>query len=105
MWRAIYAHLFGGNAQVESVPDGHALQRRGIDRWVTDPVTGWPIAVEEKLRTTDYGDVALEYLSNSTTGAPGWIAKEDQGTDVLLYGFPSRVLVLPWEPLRQAWIA
>jgi hypothetical protein len=49
--------------------------------------------------------VALEYLSNSKTGSPGWVAKEGQWTDVLLYGFPSRVLVLPWGQLRQAWIA
>jgi hypothetical protein len=104
LWAAIYARVFGENAHVETVPDGHPLQWRGVDRWVTDPATDWPTAVEEKLRSSDYGDVALEYLSNSKTGAPGWIAKEDQWTDVLLYALPTRVLILPWQPLREAWV-
>lgn len=41
--------------------------------------------IRRYIRISDYGDVALEYLGNSKTGAPGWIAKH-QWTDVLLYG-------------------
>lgn len=38
-WLSIYAQVFGEDARVDCVPDGDPLQRRGIDRWVTDPVT------------------------------------------------------------------
>lgn len=79
------------------------LQKSGVDRIVTLK-NGCMLYIDEKLREKDYGDVLLEYISNDTTGAPGWIEK-DQKTNVIAYGVrPTKtVMYFTFSWLRHAW--
>ena len=78
-------------------------QRRGVDR-VIQLSNGHTLYVDEKKRAKDYSDILLEYVSVSTTGAPGWMEK-DLAIDYLAYAFmPSkRVYLFPWLMLQRAW--
>jgi hypothetical protein len=85
-------------------PGDTQSQRLGIDRLILLS-SGRVLAIDEKKREQDYNDILLEYLSNDSTGAPGWIEKELQ-IDYLAYAFmPSkRVYLFPWDMLRRAWL-
>lgn len=103
-WDAVYRKAFPNLvATVYQSHDGPA-QRSGIDRHVVLS-NGSVLRIDEKKRERDYGDILLEYLSNSTTGAPGWIEK-DLLIDYLAYAFmPTRTVYLfPWLMLRRAWL-
>lgn len=100
----LYPLLFGTPASYTS-ERGERLQSLGVDYWVTSPFyPGSRIAVEEKFRRSrwdgsDWSDVLLEYRCGEREG---WINKPSS-TDILLYCFPGRCLVLPWPALSQAW--
>ncbi|MBU1692898.1 MAG: hypothetical protein KKC51_02930 [Verrucomicrobia bacterium] len=63
------------------------------------------VFVDVKLRTYSYEDIGLEYISNSKTGAPGWIEKSLL-TDYLAYAFaPTKTLYMfPFLQLQKAWL-
>lgn len=52
------------------------------------------VAVEEKVRARDYGDVLLELVSNDRTRTPGWSVK----------GAASRLLLYAFADTRRAWV-
>jgi hypothetical protein len=81
----------------------NAAQRSGTDRVIVLSSTE-SLRIEEKIREGYWRDVLLEYLSNSRTNAPGWIAK-DNSSHYLMYALPDvgRYWMLPWETLRKTW--
>lgn len=104
-WAEVYSRAFPG--YVGSIQNGrnNAAQRTGIDR-VVFLSSGRTILVDEKKRTTDFGDFALEWKHVHTDGheEPGWIQK-DLAIDFLAYAFmPSRrCFLLPWDGLKRVW--
>lgn len=103
-WDAVYRKAFPdmvGNILCNM--DG-AGQRSGIDRLVYLS-SGRDIRIDEKKRREVYNDILLEYLSNDTTGALGWMEKPLQ-IDYIAYAFmPLRkVYLFPWDMLRRAWL-
>jgi hypothetical protein len=75
LWEAFYRKAFPGLVGTLKSGRGVAAQYAGIDRWLCMS-NGKTLTVDEKKRSKDYDDVALEYLSNDRTGAPGWIEKD-----------------------------
>jgi hypothetical protein len=63
------------------------------------------IKIDEKIRGRDFGDIALEHVSNDRTSSPGWMEK-DLGIDYLNYAIVplKRAYLLPWQQLKQVWI-
>ena len=103
-WDSVYRQAFPTMLWHQPTPPGNVAQRLGIDRSIM--LSGGKILqIDEKKRTRDYPDVALEYISNSAKNSAGWIEK-DLPLDYLAYAYmPSRrVLLFPWVALRTAWI-
>jgi len=102
-WDAVYHKAFPTLVNHMLCSGDTQSQRLGIDRLIVLS-SGKVLAIDEKKRSRDYPDILLEYLSNDTTGAPGWIEKDLQ-IDYLAYAFmPSqRVYLYPWEMLKRAW--
>ena len=74
IWEEIYRKSFPDFlAMVDHRQDGEH-QRAGIDRSVILE-NSKQILIDEKIRWKPYPDIAVEYLSNDRTGAPGWACK------------------------------
>ena len=103
-WDAIYKKSFPNMVNHMLADADTQSQRMGIDRVIL-LANGKTIFVDEKKRTKIYDDILLEYISVSTTNAPGWIEK-DLAIDYLAYAFmPNKtVYMFPWNLLRRAWL-
>jgi len=102
-WREIYKAAFPTmSAMVDHRQDGQH-QRAGIDRTVV-LANGKSITIDEKARRDDYGDIALEYISNNNTGSPGWVEKHLL-CDYIAYAIlpTGRAYLLPVIQLQSAW--
>lgn len=104
-WGRVYAKAFPGFASMVSVRSDGWAQRGGIDRVITLK-SGRTVTVDEKVRSRSYGDIILERWSNRERRTEGWIQK-DLACDFIAYAFvpDERCYVLPFLPLRAAWIA
>ena len=102
-WEAVYRKAFPNMVGHMLCSGSNDNQRRGVDR-VIQLANGHTLYVDEKKRAKDYPDILLEYVSVSTTSAPGWMEK-DLAIDYLAYAFmPSkRVYLFPWLMLQRAW--
>lgn len=104
-WRDVYAKAFPDMVNCMPCPGDTLSQRMGVDRviWLGN---NKHLSIDEKKRSKTFKDIALEYLSNDRTGAPGWIEKS-LAIDYMAYAFmDSRTCYLfPWRPLQQAWWA
>lgn len=102
-WDAVYKKAFPNLSHTRLCHDLDA-QRQGIDRLLY-LANGKTLAVDEKKRRRSYNDVLLEYLSNSRTGAPGWMEK-DLAIDWLAYAFMDarRVYLFSWPMLKRTWL-
>jgi hypothetical protein len=102
-WEIVYRKAFKDFHSMMSVDQDGWAQRGGIDRVIT-LVSGKTLTVDEKVRRKDYGDILLEYVSNSKTGAKGWVEKS-QGCDYLAYAFEEsqRCYLFPFQELQRAW--
>ena len=105
MWEKFYRTAFPDMDFMTKQTSALPAQRLGIDRWISLS-SGKLLAVDEKKRRTEYNDIALEYLSNDRTNAPGWIEKETLQIDYLAYAFmqSKRCFLFPWQGLRRAWL-
>lgn len=103
-WGEVYRRAFPDMMHSYLNARDNGAQRCGIDRIILLRSTR-AVKIDEKVRREDYGDIALEYLSNDRTGVPGWMEK-DLLIDYLAYGvLPRRTAYLfPWEMLRRAWV-
>lgn len=74
-WSEVFERAFGAPvAEMRLFDSDYERQVAGIDREVvfTD---GRRITVDDKVRSSDYGDILLERISNTQTGSLGWAAK------------------------------
>lgn len=103
-WDAVYRkyfynmtnHMVGKKEYCKS-------QIYGVDR-VIYLENGKTITIDEKVRTEIYDDIVLEFISNDSTGTPGWMEK-DLAIDYLAYAFlPNQTVYLfDWLALKRAW--
>lgn len=102
-WLRVYRKAFPHMQQQVLVTGDCQAQRLGIDR-VIILQSGRKLQIDEKKRTQVWDDIALEFLSNSKTGARGWIEKDLQ-IDYMAYAFmPTHTVHLfPWDMLKRAW--
>lgn len=102
-WDAVYRKAFPNMINHMMCPGDTKSQRMGIDR-VLFLANGMTIAIDEKKRKKDYGDIALEFISVDTKGSPGWMEK-DLAIDYLAYAImPTKHCYLfPWQTLRRVW--
>ena len=102
-WKQVYKKAFPDMACMADVRKDGWAQRGGIDRIIitTSGQTWW---IDEKVRRQAYKDILLEFISNDTTGSPGWIEK-DLACHFIAYAFePLRHCYLfPIQPLQRAW--
>lgn len=103
-WPVVYGKAFPGFKSMVSVRQDGWAQRGGIDRVITLS-SGKTVTVDEKVRSKDWGDIALERWSDRGRKVPGWIQK-DLACDFISYAFvPSkRCFLFPFLTLRRAWI-
>lgn len=103
-WDKVYRKAFPSLVNHMPCPGDFATQRDGIDRLILLN-NGRVLRIDEKKRREVYQDILLEYVSNDTTKAPGWMEK-NLVIDYLAYAFmPTRkVYLLDWLTLRRAWV-
>ena len=103
-WNEVYSKAFPNITNLmRGKKEKCNSQNNGVDR-IIYLENGKIITIEEKVRTETYNDIALEYISNDTTGSPGWIEK-DLSIDYLSYAFlPTKTVYLfDWRMLKRAW--
>ncbi len=103
IWEEIYRKSFPDFlAMVDHRQDGEH-QRAGIDRSVILE-NSKQILIDEKIRWKPYPDIAVEYLSNDRTGAPGWACKPLRA-DYIAYAIAplGMCYLLPVIQLQEAW--
>ena len=102
-WEAVYREAFPNFRDMIAHPVDMDLQRKGIDRTVR-LTNGLLLRIDEKKRREERLDVLIEYLSNSVTGAPGWIEK-NLSIDYLAYAFMAtrKCYLFCWPQLQRAW--
>lgn len=109
-----YKGYFQNMVEQELVTDID-IQKSGIDRFIT-LANGKIVSIDEKIRRRAYNespDVLIEYVSNNTTGAKGWIEK-DSAVDYIAYIWlndrkgvllPFFLLQRAWETNKEEWLA
>lgn len=104
-WDQVYRKAFPSLVNHMPCPGDFETQRAGIDRLILLN-NGRILRIDEKKRREVYQDILLEFVSNDTTKAPGWVEK-NLAIDYLAYAFmPTRkVYLLDWLTLRRAWVA
>lgn len=105
IWERVYKNAFHNFGTMYSVKDDGWAQRGGIDRMVT-LTSGRTLAIDEKCRFKDYGDILVEVYSNEAKKIAGWACK-DLACDFIAYGvFPQsgnkRCYLIPFIPFRKA---
>lgn len=102
---AVYQHVFYNFDFCKRSQSGDTpAQKTGADVIVyltSDRV----VRIDEKFRyREDFSDIALEYISSTNRGTPGWMEK-DLGIDYLNYAFVTikRAYLFPWQQLKIVW--
>jgi hypothetical protein len=105
IWFEVYTKAFPSLESIACVRQDGWAQRGGIDR-VLVLGSGKTLAVDEKVRFKDYGDILLEVFSDYDRRTPGWVGK-DLACDYIAYAvIPLKVCyLLPFQTLRRAWQA
>jgi len=100
-WGEVYKKAFPSLIAFHDMRHDGWWQRGGIDRLLILP--GRTVAVDEKVRTRDYGDILLEYWSVYEQKKPGWAVK-DQACDFIAYAIQptKRCYLLPFHTMRLA---
>jgi hypothetical protein len=103
---AAYRVKFGAEIEISARNnDPNLANRLGCDVCVWDKATNKHYFIDEKVRTKDYSDILLEYVSNDRTRAPGWIISGGQN-DYVAFLFPAgRVFIYEMAALRSVWRA
>lgn len=103
-WSSVYEKAFPGYLSAVSVRNDGWAQRGGIDRVVTLK-SGKTVTIDEKVRSTSYGDIALEQWSDMDRRIPGWMQK-DLACDFIAYAFipDEKCYLFPFSILRRAWL-
>lgn len=109
VWEEVYRAAFPNMVAFINHRDDGQHQRNGIDRsvilnnakqiWIDEKVRG-----RNKKTGKVYTDIALEYLSDSERGVPGWVCKPLL-CDYIAYAIApiGKCYLLPVPQLQQAW--
>jgi len=108
-WEEVYRKAFPTMAMMVNHRQDGWHQRAGIDRSVILK-SSKQILIDEKVRGRNritkkvYRDISLEYVSNDTTGSPGWVCKPLL-CDYIAYAIAplGRCYLLPVNQLQNAW--
>ena len=102
-WDELYNRAFPRHVAVIDLSFDCVANRNCVDKLITMP-NGKTIGIDEKVRRKDYGDIALEFISNDKTGAVGWIEK-DLICDYVAYAFidTGKAFLLPFIQLQNVW--
>ena len=102
-WETLYRQFFPDLQGLHAHNEDGQGQRLGVDRTVILS-GGKALWVDEKVRYTDFPDIALEEYSDRARGVPGWICKRLL-TDYILYvNLPGgKAYLLPVPQLQAAW--
>lgn len=110
-WNDVYQKAFPNMTNhMRGKQHASASQYNGVDR-IIYLENGKTLTIDEKVRSKDYDDILLEFISNDQKNTPGWIEK-DLSIDYLAYAFlPSktaylfdwRMLALAWAQNKEAW--
>lgn len=102
-WEAVYREAFPTLKTTVNVRDDGWAQRGGIDRLVVLG-DGTVLKVDEKVRSRDWPDIALERWSDRDRRIAGWMQKR-LTCDFVAYAFvPSGTCyLLPFQTLMRAW--
>lgn len=102
-WEEVYRAAF---PDMEAMLDERQFgphQLLGVDRKLILPGTR-QVLVDEKVRGTRFNDIALEFISNDRTGAPGWVCKPLLAEYIAYAIAPlGKCFLLPVLPLQAAW--
>lgn len=103
IWEEIYRQSFPDFLTMADHRMDGEHQRAGIDRSVILE-NSKQLLIDEKIRWKPFTDIALEYLSNDRTGAPGWVCKPLRA-DYIAYAIAPLGIcyMLPVIQLQQAW--
>lgn len=109
VWEEVYKRAFPTMVSMVSYPEDGFWQREGIDRGIILSNTK-QIFIDEKVRRRNestgkvYDDIALEYVSNDQTYAPGWVVKPLRADYIAYLIAPlGACYLLPVIQLQQAW--
>lgn len=83
-----------------------AKQKAGVDVRIKMP-DGSEVTIDLKFRGERREDIALEYLSDSKRGTPGWVVDGKKTCDFIGYIFKTSWVcyLIPMLQLRTAWFA
>jgi hypothetical protein len=109
-WDKLYSKLFPAFIQRDRVTN-YDLQQEGVDSiiWLKSHNynTIYNVAIEEKLRETNYSDLLLEYVSNTSISKPGWIEKSQSSKYLMYVNQDSKYyysFLFNMKNLQKAWI-
>lgn len=103
LWEQVYRRAFWNFQGMHNHRQDGDHQRLGVDRTVVLS-NGKCIAIDEKVRDVDYGDILLEYWSNEERRVPGWVCKPLL-CDFIAYAVKpaGKCFLLPVPALQLAW--
>jgi hypothetical protein len=102
-WQQVYREAFPTMFSMRLVNEDGWAQRAGIDR-IIGLADGTHIKIDEKVRTEDWADIALEVWNDWGRLTPGWAHPKKYLTcDFIAYAFiPSATCyLLPYQLLRR----
>jgi hypothetical protein len=111
-WEQIYRAAFPTMLTMTSHRQDGDHQRLGVDRTIV-LANSKTIKIDEKARRENYGDIALEFISNDKKKTPGWVEK-DLLCDYIAYAImpvgiayllPVLQLQLAWSEKKEEWLA
>lgn len=103
IWLQIYRQAFPDMQACNDHRQDGEHQRAGIDRSITLS-NSKQILIDEKIRWTNYGDIALEYWSDIERQIPGWVCKPLRADFICYAVAPTgHAYLLPVPQLQQAW--
>lgn len=116
VWEQLYRKRFPGMIKMIDMSHPGIHQKRGIDR-ILVLSNAKTVTIDEKVRTEDFKDIALEFESVRKKGRgskPGWVCNPDYDCDYIAYAIfpigkayllPTKQLQLAWETNKEEWIS
>jgi hypothetical protein len=103
VWGEVYSKAFPDMIEMVTYRQDGFWQREGIDRGIILSTTK-QIFIDEKVRERRYTDVALEFVSNDSTKAAGWVCKPLRADYIAYLIAPlGECYLLPVIQLQSAW--
>lgn len=102
-WLNLYKKTFPTLVSITDLSSDGIHQRKGIDKAILLS-NSKVVYIDEKVRRANYGDIALEYISNDVKNTDGWVCK-DLLCDYIAYVFlnEKQMYLLPVVQLQSAW--